>query len=99
MAKVSMDLEAMKAAFAAKGGAVTRVGGNPDVVLDGQTGWVVAPDDADGMAAAIVAAAREPLETARRGEAARRRHREHFDSGAMIGSYRRLYREMLQGAT
>ena len=79
--------------------AVTRVGGNPDVVLDGQTGWVVAPDDADGMAAAIVAAAREPLEAARRGEAARRRHREHFDSSAMIGSYRRLYREMLQGAT
>jgi glycosyltransferase involved in cell wall biosynthesis len=79
--------------------AVTRVGGNPDVVLDGQTGWVVAPDDARGMAAAIVAAAREPLEAAGRGEAARRRHREHFDSGAMIGSYRRLYREMLQGAT
>jgi glycosyltransferase involved in cell wall biosynthesis len=75
--------------------AVTAVGGNPDVVADGETGWVVAPGDADALARAIVAAAGDPQLRAALGAAAIRRHAERFDWDRMLGRYRALYLGML----
>jgi glycosyltransferase involved in cell wall biosynthesis len=45
--------------------------GPAEIVRDGQTGWLVAPDDRDALAAALVAAANDPAERRRRGRAAR----------------------------
>ncbi len=50
-------LEAMAAAVAP---VATRVGGVPELVVDGESGVLVAVDDADGLAAAIDALARDP---------------------------------------
>jgi glycosyltransferase involved in cell wall biosynthesis len=50
-------LEAMAAAVAP---VATRVGGVPELVVDGESGLLVAVDDADGLAAAIGALARDP---------------------------------------
>lgn len=44
----------------------TAVGGTPDVVRDGDTGWLVPPDDPAALADAIVSALRHPEERARR---------------------------------
>lgn len=77
---------------------VTAVGGNPDVVADAQTGWVVPPGDVDAMACAIGAAATDPDACRRFGAAAARRHAEHFDWDGMLRRYRRLYRDMLGDA-
>lgn len=78
--------------------AVTAVGGNPDVVVHGETGWVVDPGDAAALAGAIVTAGGDPRLRASLGTAAVRRHAERFDWDAMLRRYRELYRGMLRSA-
>jgi glycosyltransferase involved in cell wall biosynthesis len=46
--------------------------GPAEIVRDGETGWLVAPDDRDALTAALVEAVNHPAERRRRGEAARR---------------------------
>jgi glycosyltransferase involved in cell wall biosynthesis len=45
--------------------------GPAEIVQDGETGWLVEPDDLDSLAAALRAAALDPVERRRRGENAR----------------------------
>jgi glycosyltransferase involved in cell wall biosynthesis len=45
--------------------------GPGEIVDDGQTGWLVEPDDVDGLAAALLQAIDDPAERARRGARAR----------------------------
>jgi glycosyltransferase involved in cell wall biosynthesis len=45
--------------------------GPAEIVADGETGWLVEPDDRDALAGALRAAALDPAERRRRGERAR----------------------------
>ncbi len=45
-------------------------GGPRELVTDGQTGWLVAPDDEQALASALVMAVNDPTERRRRGMAA-----------------------------
>ena len=74
-------LEAMAAGRPA---VATAVGSLDEMIVDGETGWLVPPDDDDALATALAEAARRPDERSRRGEAARRRLREHFDEAQMV---------------
>jgi glycosyltransferase involved in cell wall biosynthesis len=56
-----------------------RMGSIPDVVLDGDTGLLVPPDDAAGFGAAIARIAADPEAAARMSELGRARVEEHFD--------------------
>jgi glycosyltransferase involved in cell wall biosynthesis len=56
----------------------TRHAGIPDVVLDGETGWLVDEHDIDGMAERMCRLLARPDESRAMGEAGRRRIREHF---------------------
>jgi glycosyltransferase involved in cell wall biosynthesis len=47
----------------------TAVGGLPDVVVDGETGWLVPPRDPERLAAAILEAFADPVEARRRARA------------------------------
>ncbi len=49
------------------------VSGIPEVVVDGETGWLVPPERPDDLARALGAAHADPQEAARRGAAGRRR--------------------------
>lgn len=84
-------LEAMPAALPV---VATRVGGNAELVVDGETGDVVEPGDADGMARAIDRLAGEPERRRAFGRAAAARAAEHFDPDAcaerLVALYRRL---------
>jgi colanic acid/amylovoran biosynthesis glycosyltransferase len=51
----------------------TRHAGIPDVVIDGETGWLVNEGDVDGMAAHMLRMARDPQAAQRIGERARER--------------------------
>lgn len=60
-------------------------GGPATIVEDPETGWLVEPDDLEGLATAIVAAVNHPDERRRRGERARQRAVSHY-SWSRIGS-------------
>lgn len=63
-------LEAMEAALPVIASAVS---GIPEVVLDGETGWLVPAENADRLAATLAEAYASPTEAERRGEAGRAR--------------------------
>jgi glycosyltransferase involved in cell wall biosynthesis len=56
----------------------SRVGGIPEVVLDGETGWLVEPGDSGALARALRTALADPQRARRMGEAGRRRVEAHF---------------------
>lgn len=73
----------------------TSVGGNPEVILDGENGFVVPPRDPAALAAAILNAAREPEQL--RGFHAKNRQRfeRGFSVRAMVDAHHRLFDRML----
>lgn len=77
---------------------VTAVGGNPELVLDGATGWVVRSDDEAAMTAAIIAARRDRGRREAYARAARQRFAESFEFDAMIANYRKVYASLLESA-
>ncbi|HEX8200362.1 MAG TPA: glycosyltransferase, partial [Isosphaeraceae bacterium] len=81
------SLEAMAAGLPV---VATAAGGMAEQVDDGVTGRLVGRDDADGLARALVEAARDPLRRARWGEAARNRVIERFALARMVEDYRRV---------
>jgi glycosyltransferase involved in cell wall biosynthesis len=81
-------LEAMATGLAV---VATNVGGNPEVVVDGETGLLVPPRDPAALAAALLRLRREPGERARLGRAGRERVERHFDVRRMVASYEDLY--------
>jgi glycosyltransferase involved in cell wall biosynthesis len=72
----------------------TRVGGIPEVVVDGETGILVAPRDHEGMARAIATLLEnEPLRR-RMGEAGLARARARFSSERMVLDTLRVYQRV-----
>jgi glycosyltransferase involved in cell wall biosynthesis len=69
----------------------TRVGGNPEVVVDGETGLLVPPQDPAGLAAAVIQLSRDPEEGRLLGLAGRGRVEQHFDVRRMIAEYEAHY--------
>ncbi len=83
-------LEAMAAGLPV---VATAVGGNPELVIAGETGLLIPHGEPTELANAIVRLARDPecrLEMGRRG---RQRVAEHFSMEAMANNYSDLYIE------
>lgn len=74
----------------------TRAGGNPEVVVDRQVGFLVPTHDPNDLANAILKVARDPELGRRLGLAGRQRVVQHFEVGRMIEDYKALYLEILQ---
>ncbi|MEJ0038452.1 MAG: glycosyltransferase [Gammaproteobacteria bacterium] len=85
-------LEAMSARVPV---AVTRVGGNPEIVSAGQTGWVVESGAVPELVEAIIEAATDPGRRAGFAEAGLRRFEERFSFERMLGLYRSMYEQWL----
>jgi glycosyltransferase involved in cell wall biosynthesis len=71
----SFGIVALEAAAAGKATIAADHGGLRDVVVDGETGYLVAPGDREGLRAALASLAGDAELRARMGEAARRRAR------------------------
>ena len=76
----------------------TNVGGNADLVLDGQTGRMVPAADAAAMAAQLVEFAHDVQKACRMGQAGRERVENTFSMQAMVNTYQKLYDQQLRGA-
>jgi glycosyltransferase involved in cell wall biosynthesis len=72
----------------------TRAGGIPEVVVDGETGFLVAPRDHDAMARAIVSLLKDEALRRRMGEAGRARARVRFSAERMVQDTLRVYQRV-----
>jgi glycosyltransferase involved in cell wall biosynthesis len=70
----------------------TRIGGNPEVVADGETGLIVPAREPDIMARAMLQLLSDPEKGRRMGQAGRLRVETHFDVRRMVSAYEALYR-------
>ncbi len=70
----------------------TRVGGNPEIVIDGETGFLVSPKEPDKMAEAIIKVLSDREMAKKMGEAGRRRVEEEFSLERMVREYEKLYK-------
>lgn len=73
----------------------TRVGGVPEVVVDGETGLLVPPRDPDALAGAILRLLHHPNLRWRMGRVGRNRVMEHFSIEQMVRRTEALYERFL----
>jgi starch synthase (maltosyl-transferring) len=85
-------LEAMAAGRAIVG---TAVEGTEDLVIPGQTGWLVPPRDANALSQALLEAAEQPELCRRFGQAGRLRVEQEFALDRTITAYERLWAGLL----
>ncbi|MSS70941.1 MAG: glycosyltransferase family 1 protein [Candidatus Latescibacteria bacterium] len=74
----------------------SRVGGVPEVVLEGETGLLVPPGDAGALAGAILRLMDDAAARRRMGEASQARARTHFSIERAVRETERLYEELLR---
>jgi glycogen synthase len=74
----------------------TRVGGIPEVVVDGETGLLVEPGDPAALAAALRRVLDDPTRAARMGEAGRRRVEASFSWDRIAERTLEVYREAIE---
>lgn len=84
-------LEAMAAGLPV---VATAVGGNPEVIVEGQTGFLVPRGSAEKLAEKIVWLLDHPREAQAMGRAGRERVETHFDVRQTVRAYQRLYYEV-----
>ncbi|MBW3580119.1 MAG: glycosyltransferase family 4 protein [Actinobacteria bacterium] len=74
----------------------TAVGAVPEAVVDGETGFLVAPGDVDGLAQRVVEVLADPVLARRLGEAGRRRFEARHRLDDMVAAFQGLYHEVLR---
>jgi glycosyltransferase involved in cell wall biosynthesis len=83
--------------FAGKPAVCTNVGGNPELVLDGETGYLVPAGDPEKLAERMCQLIEDPELARRMGEKARRRIVERFDAPSMVRRHEHLYEMLASG--
>lgn len=72
----------------------TKVGGNPEIVVDGHTGLLVPAGDSIALAAAVVHLCEHKEQWSRMAQAARERVERHFDIRSTVRKYQQLYEQV-----
>ena len=77
-------------------GIATDVGGNREIIVPGETGYLVPVRSPTAFAEAVLRLMAEPAELDRLGQGSRRRVEEEFSLAVMVARYEALYRELLR---
>jgi len=72
----------------------SRIGGIPELVLDGETGIIVPPGDVRALAAAILRLLQDPAKAERLGRNARRRYEAGYTSDVMARRIESLFEQV-----
>lgn len=91
----SFGLAALEAMACEVAVVASRVGGLPEIIDDGQTGYLCAPDDIEGMAARATALLEDASLRVRIGAAAADRVRTQFCAELIVPQYEEYYRQVL----
>ena len=89
-----LSMALLEAMAAGKPAVATRVGGNPEVVVEGETGFLVDPESPESIAERVVRLLRDKAQAARMGERARRRVHENFSFSTTVEQYQRCYEQL-----
>ena len=73
----------------------TRVGGNPEAIINGETGWLVPPKLPEKLGMKIVDLLNDPAKANKWGQAGRRRVEQFFSDKRMVAEHIKLYRNGL----
>ncbi len=90
-----LSLALLEAMASGKPVVATLVGGNPEVIEQGRTGFLVQPEDARDLAANLVKLLSDPGMVQEFGRHGAERARQHFSIGQMVDRYRDLYARSL----
>ncbi len=91
-----LSMAILEAMIAGKPVVATQVGGNPELVLDGETGFLVPPRDSQTLAAKVVTLLTDKDTAAQFAERGKRRAEGQFSLRTMVSSYQSLYDECLE---
>jgi N-acetyl-alpha-D-glucosaminyl L-malate synthase BshA len=92
----SFGLVALEAMSAGVPVVASNIGGLPEVVADGETGFLHAPDDEEAQAASVLRLLSDHALRARMGRAARRLAQRRFGVEEAVDRYERVYRRVVE---
>jgi glycosyltransferase involved in cell wall biosynthesis len=90
-----LPVSLLEAMAAGKPVIATQVGGNPEVVIEAETGFLVPAGDPVSLSERIISLLRNPNLAERMGEAGRSRVEKDFGLNAMLEKYQQIYEDSL----
>lgn len=94
----SFGLSILESMFCGHPILATRAGGVPEVVVEGETGYLLAPGDIEGFAAKLQAMAEAPDRFRALGERGKARAEALFSAERIVGQYLEVYRRVIEDA-
>ena len=91
-----LSMATLEAMASGKPVVATRVGGNPELVVEGETGMLVPSEDSEALAQKIIMLLLDSTRAQALGQMGRARVEERFQMSMMIDQYRKLYTKCLE---
>ena len=94
-----LSMAILEAMMAGKPVIATRVGGNPEIVLDGETGFLVPPKDSQALAASLITLLMNRDHALQLAERGKHRAEGQFSLRTMVSAYQSLYDKCLHSSS
>ncbi len=91
-----LSMAILEAMIAGKPVVATQVGGNPELVVEGETGFLVPPRDSHALASRVATLLTNKQQAVQFAEQGRRRAEGQFSLASMVEAYQMLYEQCLQ---